>query len=157
MSRNFSRTSTDEQGFSLISLLLIVIILGVMMALAISSLNNTGLPSSGTGGSSTTLSNSTGADAIITQAQVSTCEADFSSIETAIVTYFSDNGKPPSSGTTWATSNPYGEPIMHSWPSGAPYFTFAWNGTVLSIIPRYGPSSTDSIGTKSPRTGCYAA
>jgi type II secretory pathway pseudopilin PulG len=141
----------------LISLLLVVIILGIMMVLTIDSLNGTGLPGSGTGGSTNTLSGPKGAGGIVTQAQISACEADFSSVETAIVTYFSDNGKPPGPGTTWATSNPHGQPIMQSWPSGAPYFTLTWNGTVLSVIPRYGPSSNDSAGTESPRTGCYAA
>jgi len=132
-------------------------ILGIMMAPSIESLTGTGLPSSGTGGSSTTLSMPTGAVDIVAQAQISACGADFSSVETAIVTYYSDNGKPPGTGTTWATSNPNGAPTMQSWPSGAPYFTLVWSGTVLTVTPRCGPASTDSIGTKTPRTSCYAA
>jgi type II secretory pathway pseudopilin PulG len=157
MSCSSPRRVLDEKGFSLISLLLVVMILGIMMALTLESLNGTGLTSSGTGGSSTTLSIPKGAGDVVAQAQISACEADFSSVETAIVTYYSDNGKPPGAGTTWATHNPYGSPIIQSWPSGAPYFTLTWNGTVLSVTPRFGPASSDSIGTKSPRTGCYAA
>lgn len=157
MSGTKSRHVVDERGLSLISLLLVVIILGVMMVLTIDSLDGTGLPASESKGSTSTLVTSTGAGGIVTQAAVSACEADYSSIETAIVTYFSDNGKPPGPGTSWATSNPSGAPIMQSWPSGAPNFTFTWNGTVLIVTPRYGPASSDSVGTSTPRTGCYAA
>ncbi|MGA2432200.1 MAG: hypothetical protein ABSG09_01945 [Acidimicrobiales bacterium] len=156
MHRTTTRLEHREGGFSLISLLLVLIILGVMMVLAIDSLDQTGLPASGSRGSTSTLASSKGAGGIVTQAEVSACEADYSSIETAIVTYFSDNGKPPGPGTTWATSNPSGEPIMPSWPTSRD-FSFTWNGTVLTIQPRYGPSSSDSLGTASPRTGCYAA
>jgi len=117
MSSSSPRRVLDEKGFSLISLLLVVMILGIMMALTLESLNGTGLTSSGTGGSSTTLSIPKGAGDVVAQAQISACEADFSSVETAIVTYYSDNGKPPGAGTTWATHNPYGSPIMQSWPS----------------------------------------
>jgi hypothetical protein len=135
----------------------VVIILGVMMALTLESFNGTGLTGAGNSGSTSTLATSNGAGGIVTQTEVSACEADFSSVETALVTYLSDNGRPPGAGTTWATSNPNGAPIMQSWPSGAPYFTLTWTGTVLIITPRYGPPSSDSVGTSSPRTGCYAA
>ncbi|MFZ1063200.1 MAG: hypothetical protein WAN30_06990 [Acidimicrobiales bacterium] len=128
-----------------------------MMVLTIDGLNGNGLPSTGPNDSTSTLVTSSGAGGIVTQAAISACEADYSSIETAIVTYFSDNGKPPGPGTSWATSNPNGAPIMQSWPSGAPNFTFTWNGTVLIVTPRYGPASSDSVGTSTPRTGCYAA
>jgi type II secretory pathway pseudopilin PulG len=157
MSWRTPRRERNDRGFSLISLLIVLIILGVMMALTIDGLNGTGLPTSPTSGSTSGVTTTGGAGGIVTQAAVSACEADYSSIENAIVTYFSDNGKPPGPGTTWATINPYGAPIMQSWPTGAPNFTFAWSGTVLSVDPRYGPASTDSVGTPSPRTGCYAA
>jgi len=87
--------------------------------------------------------------------QISACEADFSSVETAIVTYYSDNGKPPGAGTTWATSNPtarhhavvaIGGTVLHA----------CLERTVLTVTPD-APASTDSIGTKTPRTSCYAA
>ncbi len=153
--RNASRRRGDE-GFSLISLLIVVIILGVMMTLTIDSLDGTGLPSSPSNATTTLPSTPSGANTVITQAQVAACKADFSTIETALVTYLSDNGRPPGAGTTWATSNPNGAPILSAWPSGAPNFTFAWNGTNLEVIPAHGNASYDSLGTSSPPTGCYA-
>ncbi len=156
MKRWRDHRNQDQSGFSLISLLLVVIILGVMMTLTIDSLDGTGIPASSSS-TSASLATPQGANDVISQAQVVACEADYSSIETALVTYLSDNGRPPGPGTTWATVNPHGAPIMQSWPSGGPYFSLTWDGTVLTVTPRFGPSSHDSIGTPDPRTGCYAA
>ena len=118
MSWRTPRRERNDRGFSLISLLIVLIILGVMMALTIDGLNGTGLPTPPTSGSTSGVTTTGGAGGIITQAAVSACEADYSSIESAIVTYFSDNGKPPGPGTTWATTNPYGAPIMQSLAHG---------------------------------------
>jgi len=153
--RGIASPPQGEEGFSLISLLIVVIILGVMMTLTIDSLDGTGIPNS-SNGTTTIPSTPSGANDVITQAQIDVCKADFSSIETALVTYLSDNGKPPGPGTSWATSNPNGAPILAAWPSEAPNFTFTWSGTTLGVIPEQGTASYDSFGTSSPPTGCYA-
>ena len=127
-----------------------------MMALTIDGLNGTGLPTSPTSGSTSGVTTTGGAGGIVTQAAVSACEADYSSIENAIVTYFSDNGKPPGPGTTWATINPYGAPIMQSWPRGLRTSRSPGVAPYSASIPATAPHRRTQWYSLTP-TGCYAA
>jgi type II secretory pathway pseudopilin PulG len=146
-----------EGGYALIGLLIVVVILGVLATIVLSSSHGSTGPGSAANtslGPTTTTPQSMASGA--RQAAVSACEVDFHSVDTALETYQALNGVPAPPGTAWATSSSYGGPFMQSWPSGAPNFSITWNGSTLSVVPAQGTASHGSYGTRSPATGCFA-
>ena len=90
-------------------------------------------------------------------AAVAACRANYQSIETAIADYRSLNGTLPAAGAAWATAAGNGGPYLQAWPESALYYSITWNGAQLSVIPVRGASSHGSDGSRSPKTGCFAA
>lgn len=143
----------SEQGVSMVATLMVVIILGVLAAIAFS--NQNGPTSHGSAATGSTTPQSVGSDA--RAAIVAVCQADFLSVATAVQSYRAVNGAFPPNGTTWATSSALGGPYLQSWPTDARVFSISWDGSVLSAIPAKGPASHGSPGTSSPNSGCYAS
>jgi hypothetical protein len=142
----------------MLATLLTLIILGVMVVIMFNTLG--GSPS-GTGTGSTIPGVTTTAPSTpesgAQEAAVAACQANYQAIETALADYRSLNGSLPGAGTTWATSSANGGPYLQVWPESAPYYSIAWNGAQLSVVPVRGATSYGSIGTSAPKTGCFAA
>jgi hypothetical protein len=146
----------SESGVAMLSTLVVVIILGVLVTVVLS--NSPG--SKSTGGSSSQTTTTLTPKSIGTEAQlaaVSGCEANYTSVATAVSTYSAENGSPPPAGTAWATSTSSGGPFIESWPADPKYYSITWNGVSVSVVPAKGVASHGSQGTSSPPTGCYAA
>ena len=137
--RRFEPTNTDAQGFTLVATLLLVVILGVLAAVVLS-------------GKHPTTTTGTGADFAARAA----CESDFLAVTAALNDYRTLNGAAPSSGISWATAKAHGGPYLTTWPGQTRYFSISWNGAILSVVPTTGASSHGNVGTRSPKTGCYA-
>lgn len=158
---------TDERGSSLIGILLVVMILGVMAAVTLGSLGYapnstmTGVPLTMPGGgplaatTSTTAVNS-GAGNIVGEATVAACRSDYANVEAAVHRFESLNGSPPPAGTAWASTTANGGPLLQSWPRGDHQYSIVWDGSTLSVVPAKGVAAHGSIGSNSPRTGCFA-
>ena len=149
-----SRFARTEEGFSLLGTLSVVLILGVLAMIALTSAPSPSSPSpSGSAGRATTLPSSPASGASL--ATMLACKTDFLSLTLAVEDYLAANGVNPPAGTTWATRPTNGGALIQSWPviNG---FTFVWNGSKLSVVPKKGLSSTGSFGTSSPPTGCFA-
>lgn len=147
----------DEHGASLLSLLLVLIILGVAAALTVGALGGTPgttLPTSP--GVTTTAKGETPGD-VSAAALHAECIADFESLNIALQVYESLHGANPVAGTSWVSTVPSGNSIMESWPSDPGHFTFAWNGSDLSVTPHRGLTSRGSLGAQQPSSGCYAS
>jgi type II secretory pathway pseudopilin PulG len=152
-----STAEAKERGFAMIGTLAVVLILGVLATIVLSS-NHPATPS-GSGASplvtTTTVPQSVGSGA--QEAAISACKLNFQALTTALADYRALNGAYPAAGTTWATSSTNGGPYLAAWPTDAHYYSIAWNGLILSVIPVRGVASQGSIGTSSPVTGCFAA
>jgi hypothetical protein len=152
------RPSGREQGIALLATLLTLIILSVMVVVMFNTLGGT--PSAT---ATTTIPGVTATTAPATpangaqEAAVSACQVDYLAIATALADYRTLNGSPPAAGTTWATATTNGGPYLQVWPKGAPYYSLTWNGAQLSVVPAKGTSSHGSDGTRSPKSGCFAA
>jgi hypothetical protein len=142
----------------MLSTLVVVVILGVLVTVVLS--NSPGKKPNASGDSSTQTTITTTPKSIGTEAQlaaVSGCEANYTSVVTAVQTYSAENGSPPAAGTVWATSTSSGGPFIESWPADPKYYSIVWNGVSVDVIPAKGVASHGSVGTSSPPTGCYAA
>jgi len=152
-----SSKGAKEDGFAMIGTLAVVVILGVLVSVVLSS-NHPPAPS-GTGASSsvttTTVPQSVGSGA--QEAAVSACRLNFQALSSALMSYRALNGASPAAGTAWATSTTNGGPYLAVWPTDVHYFSISWNGTILSVLPARGAASHGSLGTSSPATGCFAA
>lgn len=157
MSRRTSGFLAADQGYALVSMLIVVVILGAIAAIALTSSPGPTTPGTAAAGSPTTTTTPQSIAGVVAPAQLSACEADFTSLETAIGTYRALNGGSPAPGTGWATSTANGGPFVEAWPSGAPNFSITWNGSQLSVLPKKGTASHGSYGSSSPATGCFAA
>jgi hypothetical protein len=146
-----------DQGYAMVSMLIVVVILGALVTIALAGPHGpTPSVTVDKGSPSTTAATAQSIAGVVSRAQVSACEADFTSVDTAIGEYRTLNSGSPSPGTAWATSTTSGGPFMQSWPSGAPNFSISWNGSQLSVVPKKGATSHGSYGTSSPATGCFA-
>jgi hypothetical protein len=145
----------------MLSTLIVVIILGVMVTVVLSqSPGKKANTSPNSSNQSTATTTSTTPKSIGTEAQlaaVSSCEANYDTVSTAIQTYSAENGTNPPAGLAWATSTASNGPFLQSWPSDPKYYAIVWNGVSISVVPVKGVASHGSIGTSSPPTGCYAA
>lgn len=138
----------------MIGTLSVVLILGVLVMIAMSSTPSPVAPSdSNPNGHGVTVPNSPAGGASL--ATLMACKTDFVSLTLAIENYRAANGAKPPSGTSWATKSTNAGALIQSWPSIAG-FSFVWNGSQLSVIPKKGLPATASFGTSSPPTGCFA-
>jgi hypothetical protein len=149
----------DERGVAMVSTLVTLIVLGVIAGVVVAesspSKPSPSTQSSGASPTTTTTPQSIGTDTQL--AAVSGCEANFSTIATALQAYSAVNGSPPPAGTAWATSTAHGGPFLQSWPTDPAYYSITWNGVSESVVPKNGIASHGSTGTTSPPTGCNAA
>jgi hypothetical protein len=136
----------------LIGTLSVVLILGVLAMIAMSSTPSPVVPSN-PNGHGVTVPNSPAGGASL--AATMACKTDFVSLTLAIENYLTANGAKPPNGTSWATKSTTTGPLLQSWPSIAG-FSFVWNGSQLSVIPKKGLPATANFGTSSPPTGCFA-
>ena len=146
----------NDEGVSMIGLLMVLLILGVLAAIAMSQLS--GLPSTTTAttlepGSAVTVP---ALGATPNAALVAACEADYRAIEVAIDSYRAINGSAPPAGTAWSEESSLGIRYLAAWPSD-PHFSISWDGAQLSVVPALGTASRGSMGSSSPPSGCYAA
>lgn len=149
-----SVTRWTEQGFSLLGTLSVVLILGVLAMIALASSPSLNRPTStGSVGHETTVPSSPASGASL--ATMLACKSDFLSLTLAVQEYRATTGVNPPSGTLWATSPPSGAALIQAWPTVNGY-TFVWNGSNLSVVPKKGRSSSGNFGTSSPPTGCFA-
>jgi hypothetical protein len=157
VTRNTSRIIACDQGFAIVSMLIVVVILGVLVTVVLAGPHSSTPQGNATVGSATTTTTTPQSIASIPpQAQVSACESDYALLESALSQYQALNAGLPASGTVWAVSTANGGPFIQSWPSGAPNFSLLWNGTQLEVVPTKGAISRGSYGTSSPVTGCFA-
>jgi len=152
-------TSGDftEEGVSMIATLIVVVILGVLVSIALSSGHGAPPPASDSGSPTTTTTTTSNIGAVATEATVTACQANYATINTAVQDYRAVNGVAPPAGTAWATSSAMGGPLLQSWPTDAKYYSITWNGKVVSVVPVQGVASHGTYGTASPATGCFAA
>jgi hypothetical protein len=143
-----------EAGISLVGTLLVVIILGALAGIALSQTTSSP-PSTRHGGTTvpSTTPKDVGSDA--SAASLASCEANFTTVESAVESYLAMNGAKPPAGTAWATAGA-GGPLLEAWPQVPSQYAISWNGEVLSVVPAHGTPSHGSYGTATPRTGCYA-
>jgi hypothetical protein len=144
----------------MLSTLIVVIILGVLVTVVLSHGPDSKPAASANASSAATTTISTTPQSIGIEAQlaaVSSCEADYLSVSTAVQTYNIENGSNPPAGTNWATLTSNFGPFLQSWPSDPKYFTIIWSGKSVDVIPAKGAASHGSTGTSTPPTGCYAS
>ncbi|HEV7958831.1 MAG TPA: hypothetical protein VGP11_05155 [Acidimicrobiales bacterium] len=152
-----------ERGSSLIAILSVVVTLGILVAITLSFTLGTTTPTTlapqhpNTGTTSTTTTAPKDAASGASEATLAACEANFAIIESAVEDYRALNGVAPPAGTAWATSDANGGPLMQSWPSAPSSYAITWNGRELSVIPVRGVASHGSMGSGTPKTGCFAA
>jgi hypothetical protein len=132
----------------------VVVILGIIVAIVLMNGPVTPPTSSGDGTTTTTpQSVASGAS----EATLAACEANFAAVSSALAGYRALNGASPPSGAAWATSSANGGPFLAAWPTDVNFYTIVWNGSTLTVVPGTGVASRGSFGTRTPRTGCYAA
>ncbi len=90
------------------------------------------------------------------EATLASCEANFTTVDSAVETYRALNGSYPPAGTAWATSDANGDQLMQSWPSAPSSYRITWDGHELSVIPVRGAAAHGSMGSPTLKTGCYA-
>jgi hypothetical protein len=154
-----NRADRREQGVGMLATLLTVIILGVMVTVALNSLDkkpSSSGPTTTIPGETTTTVPST-AKTGAQEAAVSACQTDYAALETSLGEYRALNGTSPAAGTAWATSSSNGGPYLQVWPESAPYFRITWNGAVLGVIPVRGAASSGNDGSSTAKTGCFGA
>jgi hypothetical protein len=164
--RRFRSSDTTERGSSLLALLIVVLILGLMAAVALGGLGYTpnstitGVPSTMPGGGAIVATTPTAVPAKGKSTKASAmvaCRADYAMVSAAVQKYKDRNGSLPQAGTAWARAPRRGGPYLRVWPRDNDRFVIVWNGATLSVIPNKGAIANDSIGTRSPATGCFAA
>lgn len=140
----------------MIATLLVVIILGVLVVIVLASQHSSPPPASDNSAGSTTTTVPKTVASGATEADLASCEANYATVQTALSTYRALVGHDPPAGTSWATSDANGGPLLQSWPTDGKYYAMTWNGAILSVVPLKGASSHGSYGTSAPRTGCFA-
>jgi hypothetical protein len=151
------RRADSENGVGMVATLAVVVILGVIVTIAISSGPSSPKTSGGSaaGTTTTTTVKSIGTEA--NEAAVSSCLGNYAAVTAALATYRTLESSAPPAGTAWATSSANGGALLESWPTDAPYYVITWNGVTLNVTPRKGVASRGTPGTSTPPTGCYAA
>jgi hypothetical protein len=119
-----------DHGASLVGLLLMLIILGVMVAVAVSAIGGTSGITLPTTARDATTSLGEPTDVAIQTALSAACAAEFETLSTALQVYTTLHSANPPAGTTWVTGIESGSTLMESWPSDPGHFIFLWNGGV---------------------------
>lgn len=155
--RQLRSTERNDQGFTVLATLSVVLTLGLLatMVMVASPGSSPQGDQTSTPNVATTIPRSIARGA--SESAISACEIDFQAVNAAVATYRALNGSSPPEGTAWAMSTTNGGPFLQTWPSNVKYFSLAWNGTALDVIPARGILSHGTFGTSSPATGCYAA
>jgi hypothetical protein len=122
-------------GFNLIGLLLVVVILGVSAAFAVSSLGGTTAGRTSGTISETTVGTTAGKiGAIANESAVVACESDASEVQTAIQEYSAEHGVPSADVTpVLLTAGP--SPFLVSFPSNPSYTISIAAGVVMIAAP----------------------
>ncbi len=149
------RVSEDQRGASMIGIVIVVLILGVMAAIALSQLEHE-TTTHAAGKTQSLLKRSTGASSTNQQAAIAACQADFQAVQQLLQIYQTEHQTNPPAGTAWAQSLATEGAQGDAWPSSSS-FAITWDGSVLSVIPTTGTASHGSSGAVSPPTGCFAA
>jgi hypothetical protein len=123
-------------GFNLIGLLLVVVILGISAAVAVSSLGRTTAGRTpGTTAATTAGTTAGNIGAIATQSAVVACESDAAAVETAIQEYSVVHGVASAVVTpALLTSGP--SPALRSFPSSPNYTISIVSGVVMIAAPK---------------------
>ena len=151
-----STLGPSERGSSLLGILIVVLVLGVMAAYAVSAVGGTNTPTVAPTSSVTSTTAGEPANVAIQSALTAACVADYQTLSTALQVYATLHNANPPAGTSWATGVQSGSSLIQSWPSDPGHFTLTWNGTTLGVVPRGGAASSGSAGSTHPPTGCYA-
>lgn len=130
----------SDDGYTMVALLVVVLILGVMSAIVL-------------GGG---FANPQPVVTATTGNVVGACESDYDSVYEAAQSYFASNLAYPPAGASWATSRARGGPYLTSWPSDPAYYHIDWNGQGVSVDSVHGHPSYGSFGSKSSSTGCFS-
>jgi hypothetical protein len=157
-----------QRGSSLLALLIVVLILGLMAAVALGGLGYTpnstitGVPSTMPGGGAIVATTPTtvatkGGDNGARELAIKACRTDYAKVSAAVQRYKKLNGSLPQSGTAWARAAGDGGPFLRVWPRDNKRFVIVWNGLALSVVPAKGAIAHNSPGTSSPATGCFVA
>ena len=137
--------------------------MGVLAAVAVSAVgdlsnpvakNDTSASSSASKG--TEVGAGVGASSDIQAGLTASCVADFDGLSVALQTYEALHGAPPTAGRSWFVGSGGAGNARPSWPSLAGHFGFSWNGNALLVAPQQGSLSSDSAGSVTARTGCFA-
>ena len=143
----------------MLGLLGVLLALGVLAVIAVSAVGGLSGPSAKTNSSSASaVVRGTGvaASSDIRTGLTATCVADFDGLSVALQTYEALHGAPPPAGRSWSIDTNGAGHANSFWPSLTSHFAFSWNGRVLLVAPQHGSSSSDSAGSLTGRTGCYA-
>jgi len=141
------RSRREDQGYSMLGLLLAIVILGVLAVIAVSQMEQ--VTTSRSAGKNQPPSGPSGA-------AVAACLADYHSVELLLQLYRTEHQTDPPAGTAWALSLSSNGTEGQTWPS-SPSYAISWDGAALSVNPSSGRASSGSSGTASPPTGCFAA
>ena len=145
------RRREHERGASMIGLLLVVLILGIMAAVAVSAVGGGG-PVGRPSAVPTTSSGSTAGE--IDAALRAACEADYETLSVALQVYQTLHSHLPPAGSAWVAGIQSGTQLVQAWPGDPGHFSFSWNGVVLRVIPRHGAVAVGSVGNSA--SGCDA-
>ncbi|NNN00441.1 MAG: hypothetical protein HKL86_01255 [Acidimicrobiaceae bacterium] len=143
----------SDRGASLIGLLSVVLILGVLAVIVLSSSPSSPPLTSKSTGPGLTAPNSPSSGASL--ASLTACKTDFLALSLAVTNFRALNGANPPRGTSWATTPAASGAIMQSWPSLVG-FSFTWTGSTINVVPKHGVPSMGDYGSAAPPTGCYA-